>query len=121
MAPAPVPALDEILALELRLQDPQVRGDAAAVESLLTPDFFEIGSSGILEDRTAILHRLAQEARAGTFVPPTLTTSASNISATSPSPQPRATAALARRAPSMWTYMPRRRASAAKRAACSAV
>ena len=55
------------------------------------------------------------------LVPPTLTTSASNISATSPSPQPRATAALAKRAPSMWMYMPRRRASAARRAACSAV
>lgn len=67
------PTLPAILALELRLQDPRVRADAAAVEALLMPDFFEIGSSGTLEDRPAILRRLAGEARAGTFVPPTVT------------------------------------------------
>lgn len=64
------PALDEILALELHLQDPRVRADADAVEALLMPDFFEIGSSGTLEDRADILRRLEAEARAGTFTPP---------------------------------------------------
>ncbi|WP_293863231.1 nuclear transport factor 2 family protein [uncultured Alsobacter sp.] len=73
MAPAALPALAEILALELRLQDPAVRADAAAVGALLMPDFFEIGSSGTLEDRAAIVGRLQDEARAGGFVPPTVT------------------------------------------------
>ena len=72
-ARAPAPTLEEILALELRLQDPAVRGDAAAVAALLMPDFFEIGSSGTLEDRHDVVRRLGEEAGAGAFTPPVVT------------------------------------------------
>ena len=47
--------------LELRLLDPAVRGDRAAVERLLHPDFVEFGASGRVWDRAAVLAALAAE------------------------------------------------------------
>jgi hypothetical protein len=47
--------------LELRLLQPATRADRAAVERLLHPDFREIGVSGRLWDRAAIVDSLADE------------------------------------------------------------
>jgi hypothetical protein len=51
--------LDEVVALELRLLDPATRRNPAAVEPLLHEDFREIGASGRLWDRAAIVAALA--------------------------------------------------------------
>lgn len=50
-----------LIALELRLQDPSIRKDRAAVEELLAEDFCEFGASGRVWDRAKILAELAAE------------------------------------------------------------
>jgi ribonuclease HI len=47
--------------LELRLLDPAVRGERAAVERLLDPDFTELGASGRSWDKQAVIELLAEE------------------------------------------------------------
>jgi len=47
--------------LELRLLDPAVRGERAAVERLLDPDFRELGASGRIWDKEAVIERLGEE------------------------------------------------------------
>lgn len=44
-----------VVELEVRLLDPQVRGDASAIEALLHPDFTEFGASGRVYDRASII------------------------------------------------------------------
>jgi ribonuclease HI len=51
--------LAEVVALELQLLDPRVRADREAVERLLHADFREIGESGRVWGRAAILAELA--------------------------------------------------------------
>lgn len=51
----------QLIALELRLQDPSIRKDRAAVEELLSEGFREFGASGRIWDRAAILAELAAE------------------------------------------------------------
>jgi hypothetical protein len=53
--------LDEVVALELRLLDPETRRRPAAVERLLHPDFREVGASGRLWDRDSIVAALADD------------------------------------------------------------
>ena len=50
-----------LLALELRLLDPAVRKNRAAVDALLAEEFEECGRSGRRYDKTAILDLLAGE------------------------------------------------------------
>ena len=50
-----------LLSLELQLMDPAFRKNREKVSALLTEDFREIGSSGRLWSREAILHLLATE------------------------------------------------------------
>jgi ribonuclease HI len=50
--------LDAVVALERRLLDPATRADGDAVAALLHPDFREVGASGALWDRTAIIAAL---------------------------------------------------------------
>jgi hypothetical protein len=50
-----------LIALELRLQDPAVRKDPAAIGELLSEDFREFGASGIVWDRATILETLSVE------------------------------------------------------------
>jgi hypothetical protein len=52
-------ALDEVVALELRLLDPETRRSPAEVERLLHPEFREIGASGRVWDRDSIVANLA--------------------------------------------------------------
>jgi ribonuclease HI len=59
------PTLEEVVALELLLLDPETRRDPAAVEHLLHPDFREIGASGALWDRDSIVAELAADPGAG--------------------------------------------------------
>ncbi len=47
--------MDAAVAGELRLLDPEVRGDPDRVSALLDPDFFEFGASGRRWDRTTVL------------------------------------------------------------------
>lgn len=51
----------EVQALELRLLDPSVRRDAAAVERLLHPHFVEVGVSGRVWDRRSVVAALAAD------------------------------------------------------------
>jgi hypothetical protein len=51
--------IDQALALELRLLDPDVRRDAAAIDALLAPDFTELGASGTLWTRNRMLGAIA--------------------------------------------------------------
>jgi hypothetical protein len=53
--------LEEVVALELRLLDPETRRSPAAVERLLHPDFREIGASGKPWDRDSIVAALADD------------------------------------------------------------
>jgi len=46
---------------ELRLLDPAVRASREEVERLLHPDFVEVGASGTVYDRAAILAALAAD------------------------------------------------------------
>ena len=52
---------DIVVALERRLLDPAVRSDPAAVEALLHPDFREIGATGGMWDRAAIIASLSAD------------------------------------------------------------
>ncbi len=58
---------DVLRALEERLMDPSVRGNAAELKQLLAPNFVEFGSSGRIFSRDGIIAVLARE-RA--FTPP---------------------------------------------------
>jgi len=51
----------DVRALELRLLDPGVRRDRAAVERLLHPDFDALAASGRVWDRPSIVAALAAE------------------------------------------------------------
>jgi hypothetical protein len=53
--------LDEVVALELSLLDPEVRSSPARVERLLHADFREFGASGTAWDRKAIIASLAAD------------------------------------------------------------
>lgn len=46
--------LDTVVAAELRLLDPNVRGDAEAVRALLHEDFREFGALGTVWDRQSV-------------------------------------------------------------------
>jgi len=54
-----------VIELELRLLQPGVRTEQAAVEALLHPDFSEFGASGRRWGRTEMLAALAAEQPAG--------------------------------------------------------
>ncbi|QNE48297.1 nuclear transport factor 2 family protein [Glaciihabitans sp. INWT7] len=57
------------VAAERRLLDPAVRRDRAAVDSLLAPEFSEIGQSGRLWERTELLDAIVEfESSAGLLV-----------------------------------------------------
>lgn len=53
--------LSHVIALERSLRDPAVRTDPEAVTALLAPDFREVGASGRVWDRAAIVAELAGE------------------------------------------------------------
>ena len=53
--------LAEIEALEMRLLDPAVRVDPAALEALLHPEFVEFGTSGRMWSREAIISSLLED------------------------------------------------------------
>ncbi|MEP6481142.1 MAG: nuclear transport factor 2 family protein [Rhodoglobus sp.] len=53
--------VDAAIAAELRLLDSTVRADASAVESLLAPDFTEIGKSGRVWSRDAAIRALLDD------------------------------------------------------------
>lgn len=53
--------LELVRDLELRLLDPVVRGERAAVERLLHPDFRELGASGRTWDKEAVIELLGEE------------------------------------------------------------
>jgi hypothetical protein len=55
------PALDEVMALELRILEPATRADPDAVRRLLHPDFREFGASGRVWDRDAVVASLAAD------------------------------------------------------------
>ena len=57
-------ALDEVVGLELRLLEPSVRRDGAALRQLLDPEFREVGASGQQWDLDGILTELVTEAGA---------------------------------------------------------
>ena len=52
---------DHVIALELRLLDPAVRRDAAAMAELLDPAFYEFGRSGVVWHRQAVLDAVGDE------------------------------------------------------------
>lgn len=54
--------VDEAIENELRLLDPEVRGSARLLAAMLHPEFREIGTSGRLWDRDAIIAELTSEA-----------------------------------------------------------
>lgn len=58
MTPAD-PDLEQVVARELRLLDPEVRADVPAVTALLHPDFEEYGASGRVWDRASIVAALS--------------------------------------------------------------
>jgi ribonuclease HI len=53
--------LDHVIALELRLLEPETRRDRLLVRSLLHPDFHEIGASGRTWDRDETVAALADD------------------------------------------------------------
>jgi hypothetical protein len=53
--------LEQVVARELRLLDPDVRADVDAVTELLHPDFAEYGASGRVWDRDSIVAALAED------------------------------------------------------------
>ncbi|RFA23606.1 DUF4440 domain-containing protein [Subtercola boreus] len=59
-----------VVAAELRLLDPEVRQDAAAVDGLLDPAFREIGQSGRLWSRQDMVEALADAAMSDTLGAP---------------------------------------------------
>ncbi|WP_246780447.1 DUF4440 domain-containing protein [Rhizobium sp. AQ_MP] len=56
-----IPSLAEIVALEETLHRPEVRRCRQTVENLIAEDFMEIGASGKIYDRRAIIELLAKE------------------------------------------------------------
>lgn len=61
-----MPGVDEdsgehVRALELRLLDPAVRRDRAAVDRLLHPEFVEFGASGRVWDKASVLESLSAD------------------------------------------------------------
>jgi hypothetical protein len=52
---------DEVVELELRLLEPEVRADRAEVERLLHPEFREFGSAGRVWDRASMVATLAED------------------------------------------------------------
>lgn len=52
---------DELHVLEKELLDPAMRGDVAFLERVLAPDFVEIGQSGRLYDKAAVISALTDE------------------------------------------------------------
>ena len=56
--------LDDVVQLELRLLEPEVRRDRTALQGLLDPDFREVGASGQQWDLDGILAELTTEAGA---------------------------------------------------------
>src|SRR5215208_2033188 len=61
-------AVEQVRALELRLHDPAIRCDGAAVERLLHPDFVEIGASGRVWDKRSLLDSLSADTRSAPAV-----------------------------------------------------
>ena len=59
--PAPDSFRDTMLQLEQQLLDPRVRRDRTRLETLLTEDFVEFGSSGRVFDRETVIAELARE------------------------------------------------------------
>ncbi|MEU8249754.1 DUF4440 domain-containing protein [Nonomuraea sp. NPDC048916] len=57
----PVESVQGAMDGEMRLLDPEVRSSATLIAELLDPDFTEIGSSGRLRDRAAIMETLPRE------------------------------------------------------------
>ena len=55
-----MPQATEILALEQTLLNPLTRKDASALERLITDDFIEIGSSGVLYNKRQTIDALLQ-------------------------------------------------------------
>jgi hypothetical protein len=55
-------AADEVIALELRLLEPEFRRDRTAVAALLGDDFVEYGSSGRVFNKAQILDLVTNEA-----------------------------------------------------------
>ena len=53
--------LRQVLELEMQLLDPAVRGNRVALEQLLHPDFVEVGASGRIWDREAVMRALGEE------------------------------------------------------------
>ncbi|MCE1179376.1 MAG: nuclear transport factor 2 family protein [Micrococcales bacterium] len=53
--------LEAVLALERELQSGECRGDPGRLDELLAADFLEIGASGRVWDRSAIMALLAEE------------------------------------------------------------
>ena len=51
---------DAVIAAEIRLLDPNIRTNLAAVEQLLDPEFREIGRSGRLWTRTEMIAALSE-------------------------------------------------------------
>ncbi|MEO6534213.1 MAG: DUF4440 domain-containing protein [Pseudolysinimonas sp.] len=51
--------LQGAIAAEVRLLDPAVRADPAAVSELLDDDFTEIGQTGVVRTRSAVINALA--------------------------------------------------------------
>jgi ribonuclease HI len=60
-----VAALAQVVALERRLLDPEVRARPEEVERLLHPDFREVGASGRTWTRAAIVAALRDDPGAG--------------------------------------------------------
>src|SRR6187402_2419411 len=54
-------AVEAAIAHELRLLDPAVRSDRSQVDGLLAPDFTEVGASGRVLTRDAVLDALVQD------------------------------------------------------------
>ena len=52
---------EHLFALEQDLLNPKVRSDQEMLDRLLSPDFFEFGSSGTIWTRKDVLERLPQE------------------------------------------------------------
>ncbi|WP_417433542.1 DUF4440 domain-containing protein [Hoeflea sp.] len=60
-----VPALSEIRSLEEALHRPEVRGNREAIEALLAEGFIEIGASGGVYERAAVIDSLMEEGGGG--------------------------------------------------------
>ncbi|WP_285728079.1 ribonuclease HI family protein [Psychromicrobium xiongbiense] len=59
--PASVSPAEAVIALERQLLDPAIRADASRVAVLLHPDFEEIGASGRLWSRDALIATMAED------------------------------------------------------------